>query len=615
MGARHERRRARSRRSTRPAPERGRDAASSRAACAAPCSCCTATRTRIRDPRERRRARRRRRAAGWSRSRAAATRPTLRDPVRVNLLLREFLLPAAPPPTWRRARRAPAARALRLVARSASGTRGATSRSRASCAACVPASRSTGSPSRRRRRCSRRPASACTRRARELAGECAHIESRERAGTGCRSSTRCGAWTRSWSRTSCSSTTSRSEGAYDLWIGDEAWEVDHFLHENPELKSAPYAWLTDFVGYLPLPEGGEREAFLTADYNAEMVEQVERYPRVRDRAIFIGDPDDIVAGQLRARAAGDPAVGRGALRVQRATSPASSRSTPAARAALRRELGWGDGRADLPRRRRRLGRRRARSCRPCWRPGRRRAAAFPGCAWSASAARASIRARSTPASAELHGHVDDLHRWLDACDIAVVQGGLTTTMELVAARRPFLRFPLERHFEQRLHVAHRLARHGAGRRIEFADATPEVIAQAIAAELRRDGELPAGAGRWRGASSGADRAAAGGRSLRCGVGRLAPPGGGSVALGPALSPAAGLAVREHGHDAAVRVPQHDADARCRARPCSRGPRNPPRPRLQRERESAVGMSGASCRSRSRVKRARCSPRSASISRP
>ena len=24
---------------------------------------------------------------------------------------------------------------------------------------------------------------------------------------------------------------------YDLWIGDEAWELDHFLHENPELKT------------------------------------------------------------------------------------------------------------------------------------------------------------------------------------------------------------------------------------------------------------------------------------------------------------------------------------------------------------------------------------------
>ncbi len=85
-----------------------------------------------------------------------------------------------------------------------------------------------------------------------------------------------------------------TEGAYDLWIADEAWDIDYFLHENPELKTAAYAWLTDFVGYLPMPEGGEREAFLTADYNAEMIEQIARYPRVRDRAIFVGDPEDVV---------------------------------------------------------------------------------------------------------------------------------------------------------------------------------------------------------------------------------------------------------------------------------------------------------------------------------
>jgi hypothetical protein len=24
-------------------------------------------------------------------------------------------------------------------------------------------------------------------------------------------------------------------GAYDLWIADEAWDVDYYLHENPEL--------------------------------------------------------------------------------------------------------------------------------------------------------------------------------------------------------------------------------------------------------------------------------------------------------------------------------------------------------------------------------------------
>ncbi|HLO34653.1 MAG TPA: hypothetical protein VK194_01160, partial [Candidatus Deferrimicrobium sp.] len=85
-----------------------------------------------------------------------------------------------------------------------------------------------------------------------------------------------------------------AEGEYDLVVGDEAWDVDHFLHENPGLKRAPFAWLTDFVGWLPMSDGGEREAFLTTDYNAEMIEHVERFPRLRDRSIFVGNPDDIV---------------------------------------------------------------------------------------------------------------------------------------------------------------------------------------------------------------------------------------------------------------------------------------------------------------------------------
>ena len=88
------------------------------------------------------------------------------------------------------------------------------------------------------------------------------------------------------------------EDRYDLWIGDEAWELDYYLHENPREKRARYAWLTDFVGWLPMPDGGEHEAYLTADYNAEMVEHIAGHPDLRDRAIFVGNPDDIVDERL-----------------------------------------------------------------------------------------------------------------------------------------------------------------------------------------------------------------------------------------------------------------------------------------------------------------------------
>ena len=84
------------------------------------------------------------------------------------------------------------------------------------------------------------------------------------------------------------------EEQYDLWIGDEAWELDYYLHENPEQKRTPYVWLTDFVGWLPMPDGGDHEAFLTGDYNEEMIEHIARFPRVRDQAVFVGNPEDIV---------------------------------------------------------------------------------------------------------------------------------------------------------------------------------------------------------------------------------------------------------------------------------------------------------------------------------
>ena len=86
---------------------------------------------------------------------------------------------------------------------------------------------------------------------------------------------------------------------------------------------------------------------------------------------------------------------------------------------------------------------------------------------------------------ELHGYVHDLYRHLAACDLAVVQGGLTTTMELTAARRPFIYVPLRHHFEQNFHVRHRLDRYRAGRCLDYQNTEPESLAQVIAEEMGR----------------------------------------------------------------------------------------------------------------------------------
>jgi pimeloyl-ACP methyl ester carboxylesterase/predicted glycosyltransferase len=272
---------------------------------------------------------------------------------------------------------------------------------------------------------------------------------------------------------------------YDLWIGDEAWELDYYLHENPREKRVPFAWLTDFVGFLPMGDGDERERFLTADYNADMVHHIAHHPEVRDRALFVGNPDDIVAERLGPE-----------LPMIRDWTQCNFDFTGyvtgfdaadlGKRSELRAELGYRDDElvcvvtvggsgvgADLL---------------------RRVIAAFPQAKERIPELRMIVVAgpRIDPQSLTSHAglevlaYVHNLYRHLAACDLAVVQGGLTTSMELTAHKRPFLYFPLRHHFEQNFHVRHRLERYGAGRRMDFDYSPPEQIAAAIAEEIGRD---------------------------------------------------------------------------------------------------------------------------------
>jgi pimeloyl-ACP methyl ester carboxylesterase len=272
---------------------------------------------------------------------------------------------------------------------------------------------------------------------------------------------------------------------YDLWIGDEAWELDYYLHENPEQKRAAYVWLTDFVGWLPIQDGGDREAFVTADYNAEMIEHIARFPRVRDRAVFVGNPEDIVPDAFGP----DLPLIRDWTGEHYDFAGYATGFDPAEfadRERLRAELGYrpdeqlcivtvgGSGvGGDLL---------------------RRVIAAFPEAKERVPDLRMVVVAgpRIDPATLpsheglEVRAYVHELYRHLAACDLAVVQGGLTTSMELTANRRPFLYFPLRHHFEQNFHVRHRLERYGGGRCMDFDAAEPDVIAAAIAEEIGRE---------------------------------------------------------------------------------------------------------------------------------
>ena len=228
---------------------------------------------------------------------------------------------------------------------------------------------------------------------------------------------------------------------------------------------------------------------------------IARFPRVRDRAIFVGSPEDVVphdfgpglppirpwveqhfdfSGYVLAPDAGEPAD-REALRSELGYRPDE-------RICLVTVGGSGVGTELLS----------------------RVIDAFPDARRRVPDLRMIVVCgpRIDPDSLphapglEVLTYVHGLSRHLAACDLAVVQGGLSTCMELAAAKRPFLYFPLKRHFEQNLHVRHRLDRYRAGRALDFEAETAETIAAAIAesltqppatAEVERDGAANAAA--------------------------------------------------------------------------------------------------------------------------
>ncbi len=262
---------------------------------------------------------------------------------------------------------------------------------------------------------------------------------------------------------------------YDLVIGDDAWDVDYHFHENPELKRQPFVFLTDFVGCLPMEEGDEREAFLCADRNADDIEHVARYPWIRDRAIFVGNEDDVPelpfgpglpdirdwtkrnfaftgyalpfdpnaltdTDALRARhgysrdeklviaSVGGTSVGGSLLHRIAESFPIMRKQVPELRMVL------------------------------------------------VAGPRLSRDAFPTMDGLDVLPYVHNLFEHLACADLALVQGGLSTCMELVATRRPFLRFPLERHFEQCIHVTNRMRNYCAECTVRFKDMTARALA-------------------------------------------------------------------------------------------------------------------------------------------
>lgn len=276
------------------------------------------------------------------------------------------------------------------------------------------------------------------------------------------------------------------ETPYDLWIGDEAWDVDYYLHENPELKTAPYVFLTDFIGWLPIDRSaGSREALLTSDYNAEMIRQVQRYKRIRDHALYIGDYDDLLPERFGHDLPLIPDWAREYFTAVGYVVPFDPADYSDTRA-LRTRLGYEPHRPLIV----------------CAVGGttvgqpllRKTIDAWPliqherpdACCVVVAGPRIDSESLPQHEGLEIRPYVHNLYEHLAAADLGIAQGGLSTTMELTVNRRPFLYFPIRDHCEQVYNVAYRLDHYHAGRRLDLGSTSVEALAAAAIQTLGSD---------------------------------------------------------------------------------------------------------------------------------
>ncbi len=265
-----------------------------------------------------------------------------------------------------------------------------------------------------------------------------------------------------------------AEEHFDLVVGDETYELNVGFMKQPELKKTPYVMIYDFVG-LDAMTFNPMERFGIYMWNRIWSRDFRKgRDTVHDRALFIGEEEDIADKPFGfllpnrrewARALCD-FVGYVV-----AFEPAELRD----RSRIRARLGYGEsplivcsiggtaigkelltlcGQSYIHLKKQLAGLRMILVCGP----------------------RLAAETLEVPDGVEVRGYVPDLYEHFAACDLAIIQGGGTTTLELTALRRPFIYFPIEGHFEQAM-VAQRLERHNAGVRMRFSETSPQKLAE------------------------------------------------------------------------------------------------------------------------------------------
>jgi UDP-N-acetylglucosamine:LPS N-acetylglucosamine transferase len=267
---------------------------------------------------------------------------------------------------------------------------------------------------------------------------------------------------------------------FDLWVGDETYDILVAMVNNPSLKKCPFAIIYDMLG-LDVVTRNPVDYLVAYMTNRLWVKFLRSEPPLADRSIFIGEIQDIVDKKFGLMMPNRRSLAEKQFNFVGYVLPEDIEQYRD-KTESRRFLGYSDaplvvcsigGTA--------VGKDLLDLCVAAYPIVKKR---IPDLQMIlVCGPRLSPRSIQVPEGVNVFGYVPNLYRHLGAADLCIVSGGGTITLELTALQRPYLYFPLEGHFEQEIDVANRSERQRAGIRMTYSKTTPESLAKMILSSI------------------------------------------------------------------------------------------------------------------------------------
>lgn len=270
---------------------------------------------------------------------------------------------------------------------------------------------------------------------------------------------------------------------YDLVIGDETYEINLALREHSEKKRFPFVMIFDFVGLHamtmnPLEHLGVYywNRVWSHDYR---LKQKPPY----DLALFVGEPNDVPDDSFGFMLPNRREFANALYTFIGYVFPFDVVQY-SEKQAIRKKLGYNEdpllicslGGTSI-------GKEQLELCGQAFTIAKNKIPNLK--AVFVTGPRLSSNSLNLPKDIEVKGFVPRLYEHFAACDLAIVQGGATSTLELTALRRPFIYFPLESHSEQ-ANVSRILTQKGAGIKLILSKTTPEVLSDQIVNNIGKE---------------------------------------------------------------------------------------------------------------------------------